>query len=137
MRRMASVRHANHLFYALTTQEEIGLRGAHTAADAIKADIGIAIEAGITGDVFPGHPEETQSKLDAGPGFFVYNSSELPNRKLVAFVQKTAAEKQIPLQADLVNGYGMTRPRSKRATAAFPPFAWWFRFATLMRITAS
>ena len=106
MRRTAKSAHPNRLFYVATTQEEIGLRGAHTAADVVKPDLGIAIEGGITGDVYAGHPEETQGKLGAGPGLFLYDSSTLPNRKLVAFVKKTAADNRIPLQFDLVQGYG-------------------------------
>jgi endoglucanase len=120
MRRLGNTSHPNHIFYAVTTQEEIGLRGAHTAADAIKADIGIALEAGITGDVFPGHPEETQSRLGGGPGYFAYNSSELPNQKLVAFVRKTATEKQIPLQADLVQGYGDDSAEIQKSNGGVP-----------------
>jgi endoglucanase len=37
---------------------------------------------------------------------FLYDSSAIPNRKVVAFVRRTAAEANIPLQADLVQGYG-------------------------------
>src|ERR1051326_8661667 len=48
MRRMAALPHANQVFYAITTQEEVGLRGAHTAAEAIRPEIGIALEAGVT-----------------------------------------------------------------------------------------
>ena len=118
MRRLTSAPHPNHLLYAITTQEEVGLRGAHTAAENIKADIGIAIEGGITGDVFPGHPEETQSRLGAGPGFF--NSWQLPKRQLVAFVKRTAAEKQIPLQADLVNGYGDDSAEIQKSNGGVP-----------------
>ena len=106
MRRTVKSGHPNQLFYVATTQEEIGLRGAHTAAQVVKPDLGIAIEGGITGDVYPGHPEETQEKLGAGPGLFLYDSSTLPNRKLVTMVKATAATNHIPLQLDLVQGYG-------------------------------
>ena len=106
MERMAKLPHANQLFFVATTQEEIGLRGAKTAADVVKPDIGLAIEGGIAGDTFAGHPEETQVKLGAGPGIFLYDSSSLPNRKLVSLVKKTSADKGIPLQLDLVQGYG-------------------------------
>jgi putative aminopeptidase FrvX len=106
MRRTAAMPHANQLFYVATTQEEIGLRGARTAAQTVKPDIGIAIEGGITGDTPTSHPEETQGKLGAGPGMFLYDSSTIANRKMVAFVKKTAAAKQLPLQTDLVQGYG-------------------------------
>ena len=106
MRRTAAMPHANTLVYVATTQEEIGLRGARTASQVVKPDIGIAIEGGITGDTAGTHPEETQAKLGAGPGIFLYDSSTIPNRKLVALVRKTAAASNIPLQADLVQGYG-------------------------------
>jgi putative aminopeptidase FrvX len=106
MRRTASTPHANQLFYVATTQEEVGLRGARAAVDVVKPDIGIAIEGGITGDVPGDRPEETQVKLGAGPGMFLYDSSAIANRKMVAFTRKTAAAKGLPLQADLVQGYG-------------------------------
>ena len=120
LRRLSSAAHPNHLLYAITTQEEIGLRGARTAAQTIKPDLAVAVEGGITGDVFPGHPEETQSKLGAGPGFFVFNSSQLPNQKLVAFVKSTASSKQIPLQADLVNGYGDDSAEIQKSNGGVP-----------------
>jgi putative aminopeptidase FrvX len=106
MKRLAAGPHPNQLFFVASTQEEIGLRGAHTAAAIVKPDIGIALEAGVTGDVFGGHPEESQIKLGAGPGYFLYDASDLPNRKMVQLFRKTAAAKNIPLQYDLVTGYG-------------------------------
>src|SRR5947209_5052979 len=84
MRRLASASHPNQIFYVITTQEEVGLRGAHSAADVVKPEIGLALEGGVTGDVFP-HPEESQVKLGAGPGLFLFDTSQLPNRKLVQF----------------------------------------------------
>lgn len=106
MRRTSSMAHPNQLFYVATTQEEIGLRGARTATQVVKPDIGIAIEGGISGDTPGSRPEETQARLGAGPGMFLYDSSTLPNRKLVAFTRKVAAAARLPLQADLVQGYG-------------------------------
>lgn len=120
MRRLATTPHPNQILYAITTQEEIGLRGAHTASDVIKPDLGIAIEGGITGDVFPGRPEETQAVLGGGPILFVYDSSALPNRKLSAFVKQTAAEKKLPLQLDLVQGYGDDSAEIQKSNGGVP-----------------
>ena len=105
MRRMAKLPHANQLFFVATTQEEIGLRGARTAANLVKPDLGLALEGGIANDQ-GGHLEETQAHLGGGPGIFLYDSSAIPNRKLVRFVEQTAKENSIPLQLDLVQGYG-------------------------------
>jgi len=120
MRRLANEPHPNQISWVITTQEEIGLRGAHTASDVVKPDLGIALEGGITGDVFPGHPEETQVKLGAGPGIFLYDSSALPNRKLVAFTKQTAAERKLPLQFDLVQGYGDDSAEIQKSNGGVP-----------------
>ena len=105
MQRLAKRPHNNQLFFVATTQEEIGLRGARTAANLVKPDLGLALEGGIANDQ-GGHPEETQAHLGGGPGIFLYDSSAIPNRKLVRFVEETAKENNIPLQLDLVQGYG-------------------------------
>jgi putative aminopeptidase FrvX len=120
MRRLATEGHPNTLLVAATTQEETGLRGAHTAADAIRPDIGIAIEGGVAGDVPGAHPEETQARLGAGPGVFLYDFDEQPNRRLVGLVKETAKAEKIPLQFDLVNGYGDDSAAIQASTGGVP-----------------
>jgi endoglucanase len=119
-RRMSSASHPNHIFYAVTTQEEIGLRGAHTAAEVIKPDIGIALEGGVTGDTPVSRPEETQGRLGAGPGIFLFDTSELPNRKFVRFIEETASANHIPLQRDLVSGYGDDSAEIQKSNGGVP-----------------
>jgi len=120
MRRLSTLPHANQIVWTITTQEEIGLRGAHTAADVVKPELAIAIEGGITGDVFPGRPEETQARLGAGPGIFLYDSSALPNRKLTQLIKQTAVEKKLPLQQDLVQGYGDDSAELQKSNGGVP-----------------
>jgi putative aminopeptidase FrvX len=120
MRRLQTQPHPNQIFWTITTQEEVGLRGAHTAADVVKPDLAIALEGGITGDVFGGHPEETQVGLGRGPGIFLYDSSALPNRKLVAFTKEIASAKGISLQTDLVQGYGDDSAELQKAIGGVP-----------------
>ncbi len=120
MRRLQKQPHPNQIYWTITTQEEIGLRGAHTAADVVKPELGIALEGGITGDVFPGHPEETQVRLGDGPGIFLYDSSALPNRKLAAFTKQIALAGNIPLQTDLVQGYGDDSAELQKAVGGVP-----------------
>ncbi|HKB13263.1 MAG TPA: M42 family metallopeptidase [Vicinamibacterales bacterium] len=120
MRRLATAAHPNQITWAVTTQEEIGLRGAHTAVEVAKPELAIALEGGITGDVFPGRPEETQVKLGAGPGLFLYDSSALPNRRLVTLVRDIAAAGRIPLQLDLVQGYGDDSAELQKALGGVP-----------------
>lgn len=119
MRRLGSLPHPNQILWAITTQEEIGLRGAHTAADSIKPEIGIAIEAGVTADT-NGRLEESQERLGGGPGLFLYNNSELPNRRFVRFVRDTAAAQKLPLQFDLVTGYGDDSAEIQKSNGGVP-----------------
>ena len=105
-RRLKASGHPNQVFFAATVQEEIGLRGARASTAIVKPDIGIAIEGGITGDAGGAKPDESQVRLGAGPGLFLYDSSALPNRKLVAMIRQIASSREIPLQFDLVQGYG-------------------------------
>ena len=120
MRRLASAPHSNQILWTITVQEEVGLRGAESAAAIVKPELALALEGGITGDVFPGHPEETQVRLGGGPGIFLFDSSALPNRKLTALIRQTAAEKKIPLQTDLVQGYGDDSAELQRSNGGVP-----------------
>ncbi|MFZ0639732.1 MAG: M42 family metallopeptidase [Candidatus Acidiferrales bacterium] len=118
--RLAHAAHSNQIFYASTVQEEIGMRGAQTAADVIKPDVAIALEVGIVKDVPGVQPEEAQEVLGGGPGVFLWDASELPNRKFVAFVKETAAANSIPLQYDLITGYGDDTAMIQKSNGGVP-----------------
>jgi endoglucanase len=120
MSRLRASGHPNQIFFAATTQEEIGLRGAHSAADVIKPDIGIAIEGGVTGDSPGRTPFNSQIKLGAGPGLFLYDTSALPGRRLTALIRETAKAKSIPLQLDLVTGYGDDSAEIQKSNGGVP-----------------
>ena len=70
MRRLAR-RTPSELYFAFTVQEEVGLRGAKTAAQAIKPDIGIAIDVTGSGDQIRGR--KMQVKLGGGAAIKVYD----------------------------------------------------------------
>jgi putative aminopeptidase FrvX len=120
MKRFARSSHPNQLVYAATVQEEIGLRGAHTAAEVIKPDVAIALEAGVTRDVPGVRPEEAQEVLGGGPGIFLFNSSQLPNRKFVGLTRQIAREKSIPLQDELIVIYGDDAAEIQKSNGGVP-----------------
>lgn len=92
--------------WVMTTQEEIGLRGATVAVDFADPDIGISIEAGVAAD-YPGiGPTQAQERLGEGPGIFLLDSSMIPNRKFRDFFFRVAEESEISLQRDVLTGYG-------------------------------
>ncbi len=120
MRRTARTAHANQLFYVATVQEEVGLRGAQSSAALVRPDVAIAIEGGVAGDAPGARPEETQARLGGGPGIFLYDSSALPNRRFVDLVKRVAREHGIPLQLDLVQGYGDDSAEIQRSNGGAP-----------------
>jgi putative aminopeptidase FrvX len=120
LRRLAQEGHPNQLFVAATVQEEVGLRGAQASAAIIRPDVAISIEGGVTGDAPSDHPEESQARLGAGPAMFLYDSSELPNRRMVALARDTAKAAGIPLQYDVAQGYGDDSAEIQRANGGAP-----------------
>ncbi len=120
MRRLKASGHPNRISFVITVQEEVGLRGAQSAVEVVKPEVAVTIEGGITGDSPGRNPEETQAKLGAGPGIFLYDSSALPNRKLVALTKAVAAAKGVPLQLDLVQGYGDDSAEIQRSNGGVP-----------------
>ena len=120
LRRLAEHGHPNQLFVTATVQEEIGLRGAQTAANVVRPDVGITIEGGVSGDVPVSHPDESQARLGGGPSMFLYDASSLPNRRLLALTREVARNAGIALQVDLVEGYGENSAQIQRSGTGAP-----------------
>ena len=120
MKRLAHAPHPNQIFWVATVQEELGVRGAHTSSDIVKPEAGIAIEGGVTRDSPKVGPEEAQEVLGGGPAIFLYDSSELPNLKFVALLKQTAKEKSIPLQTDVIQGYGDDSSEMQKSNGGAP-----------------
>lgn len=94
------------IVWVATAQEEIGLRGAQTSVALARPELGISIEAGVSAD-YPGiEPTQAQEQLGQGPGIFLLDSSMVPNRKLRDFFFEVAEDEGIPLQPDVLTGYG-------------------------------
>lgn len=94
------------VIWVATTQEEIGLRGAQTAVDKARPDIGISIEAGVSADYPAIGPTQAQERLGGGPGIFLLDNSMIPNRKFRDFFFDVAQQARIPLQPNVLTGYG-------------------------------
>jgi endoglucanase len=96
----------NSLYFVGSVQEELGMRGVQNAVEAVKPDVGIALEVGIATDYPLGRKEFSQEELGAGPAIFAYDGSMIPNLKLSHLFQKLAADNQIALQISVVAQYG-------------------------------
>jgi endoglucanase len=86
----------------------------------VKPEIGIAIEGGVTRDAPRVGAEEAQELLGGGPAIFLYDSSALPNLKLVKMIKQVAKEKNIPLQTDLIQGYGDDSAEIQKSNGGVP-----------------
>jgi len=87
--------------------EELGLRGARTAAFQLEPSLAIAIEGTIGADM-PGVPPESQPvRLGEGPAISVADRSIVVSRKLVAALEAVAEGASIPYQYKLPT-YGGT-----------------------------
>jgi endoglucanase len=83
-----------------TVQEEVGLRGAATAAFSIEPDIGIALDVTIAGDV-PGVREfDTTVKMGKGPAITVTDYGLITHPKVLRLLLDTADENKIPYQLE-------------------------------------
>ena len=89
---------ACELIVVFTVQEEVGLRGATTSANAVGADIGIGLDTTLACDT-PGVPEtERVSKHGDGVGIMVQDSSMIADHELVAELCGVAEKNKIPHQ---------------------------------------
>lgn len=90
------------LYPIATVQEEVGLRGATTAAYGVQPDICIALDTTIAGDI-PGIPGDLGvTKLGEGTAIKMFDSSQLPNRKLINHLRDIAEKHDIPYQFEIL-----------------------------------
>lgn len=95
MKNLQKAKHPNTIYGVGTVQEEVGLRGARTAAWAVDPDVAITTDVTIARDT-PGISGENPEKFGAGPQIAVFDGSMIPNRKLLDLVVDTAVKNKIP-----------------------------------------
>jgi putative aminopeptidase FrvX len=83
-----------------TIQEEVGLRGATIAAFQLEPDIGIALDATVSGDT-PGVGEgEAPAKMGDGPVLTVADAGLIVHPKVLRLLINSAKENKIPYQLE-------------------------------------
>ncbi|MBN2155649.1 MAG: M42 family metallopeptidase [Candidatus Lokiarchaeota archaeon] len=88
--------HPNIVYCAATTQEEVGLRGARTAAKLIEPDIGFSLDVDVSGDI-PGVQDISQ-KMGEGVAISAGDGSMIPNPRFRKFVIDIAEKHKIKWQ---------------------------------------
>lgn len=91
----------NDLYFVFSTQEEVGCRGAKTAAWSVDPDYGIAVD--VTGaDDEPGSKHQASSLCGRGAAVKVMDRSVICPPELVEKLMALGAEKGIPVQRDVL-----------------------------------
>ncbi|AOY78416.1 M42 family metallopeptidase [Clostridium formicaceticum] len=90
----------NDLYFVFTVQEEVGTRGARTAAYDIAPDMAIAFDVTATGDT--PKAKSMAVELGKGPAIKVKDNSILCHPKVKDYMVKQAEKNNIPYQLEIL-----------------------------------
>ena len=94
-------------FYGVfTVQEEVGVRGAHTAAHHISPDFSFCIDTTIAFDTPGAKPEEMVTKLGDGVGIKVMDGGTICDYRMVRYMREQAEKASIKWQAEILPAGG-------------------------------
>lgn len=94
-------------FYGVfSVQEEVGLRGATTAAHSLDPDFGICLDTTIAFDV-PGNKDYDKiTKLGEGTAIKIMDGSVICDYRMVEYMKQTAAKNKIKFQMEILTAGG-------------------------------
>jgi endoglucanase len=85
-----------------TTQEEVGLRGARVAGNAVQPEIAVALDVTLAVDV-PGVQEQDHvTRLGGGVAIKIKDSASISHPALVRALRDLAEERKIPYQLEIL-----------------------------------
>jgi tetrahedral aminopeptidase len=94
------------IYAVFTVQEEVGIRGARVAAQAIQPDIGIALDVTLANDLPGVSDHEKCTIMGEGIGIKVMDSSIICTPSLVNFLEELAETNSIPHQREVLTAGG-------------------------------
>ncbi len=107
----------NQLYFVFSVQEEVGVRGATTAAFGIDPDLGLAVDVTATGDT----PRRTKVRMEVslgkGPAIKVRDGGMLADRRVVDWMVRAAEKLSLPYQMEILEA-GSTDARAMQLTRA-------------------
>lgn len=90
------------IYAVASVQEEVGVRGATVAAAQIDPHVGIALDVTLANDLPGASKHQYITEMGKGTAIKVYDSSVIPNWKLVDFMRSTCEERGIPHQLEIL-----------------------------------
>ena len=108
----------HQIFFVFSVQEEVGLRGATTAAYGLEPDIGIALDVTRSGDT----PKSIKMEvgLGKGPAIKVRDSGMFSDPRVVDWMVETAERNRLPYQLEVLEA-GTTDARAIQLSRAGVP----------------
>jgi len=108
----------HQVYFVFSVQEEVGTRGATTAAYGLDPDLGLAVDVTGNGDTPKGLKMEMH--LGRGPAIKVRDAGMLSDPRLVEWMVRTAEAADIPYQLEVLE-FGGTDARAIQLTRAGVP----------------
>ncbi len=90
----------NDLYFVFSAQDEVGRRGAKTAAHRLKPDIGLSVDVADTGDT-PEKERKNEIKLGAGATIKIMDRSVVSSPAVVRWLELCARRNDIPYQFEV------------------------------------
>ncbi len=94
------------LYAVFTVQEEVGLRGAISAAHAINPDFGFGLDVTIAFDVPPAQSHEQVTKLGQGTAIKIMDGSTICDYRMVRYLKQVADQNNIKWQPEILPAGG-------------------------------
>ena len=110
----------HQLYFVFSVQEEVGVRGATTAAFGIDPDLGLAVDVTSTGDTPRRTKVGMEVSLGKGPAIKVRDGGMLADRRVVDWMVRGAEKLGLPYQMEILEG-GSTDARAMQLTRAGVP----------------
>lgn len=94
----------NEIYFVFSVQEEVGIRGAATAAFGVDPDLGLAVDVTRTGDT----PKSVKMAvaLGKGPAIKVRDSSFIADSRVVDWMVEEAKGQKLPYQLEVLEAGG-------------------------------
>ncbi|KQR04708.1 endoglucanase [Deinococcus sp. Leaf326] len=108
------------LYAVFSVQEEVGLRGAITAAYGVQPTVGIGLDVTLAVDTPGVGPDEAVTRMGEGIGIKVYDSSMISTRSLVDEFWDLAQDKGIPAQLEVLGQGGTDGAAIQRSREGVP-----------------
>ena len=94
------------IYGVFTVQEEVGMRGANVAAQAINPDFGFGLDTTVAFDLPGAQPHEKVTSLGEGAAIKIMDASAICDYRMVAYLKEIAGKNKIKWQPEILTAGG-------------------------------